>query len=314
MWFLDFRVLPLETRAKEVLTSYGWLQSSERTRLMPSSGSDTQQGASGLLQRYMDSGDTASISCSNFYSPMVTPEHSDDDDSLEGDAMDHRNRKTSMKNQNKAQAKEMLHTAWKTLTSSTDWKYEKSCSATGDVIASRQSEEGRKVFKLTGQLDIPARILLEEIFYRMEDQPLWNPLTTECKIVKSVDRNTDISYQVCAEGGGGAVSVRDFVYLRHWELVDGVYVCAMTSTKHSNVPPHAKRVRGESGPCCFAISQSDDVPNKCNFRWTLNTDLKIRLPKFILDNAIMNSQFTFMTHLRKRIMELKEELSLNDSV
>ena len=96
MWFLDFRVLPLETRAKEVLTSYGWLQSSERTRLMPSSGSDTQQGASGLLQRYMDSGDTASISCSNFYSPMVTPEHSDDDDSLEGDAMDHRNRKTSM--------------------------------------------------------------------------------------------------------------------------------------------------------------------------------------------------------------------------
>ena len=72
--------------------------------------------------------------------------------------------------------------------------------------------------------------------------------------------------------------------------------------------------RGESGPCCFAISQSDDIPNKCNFRWTLNTDLKIRLPKFILDNAIMNSQFTFMSHLRKRIMELKEELSLNDSV
>ena len=39
-----------------------------------------------------------------------------------------------------------------------------------------------------------------------------------------MDRNTDITYQVCAEGGGGAVSVRDFVYLRHWELVDGVVV------------------------------------------------------------------------------------------
>jgi hypothetical protein len=50
-------------------------------------------------------------------------------------------------------------------------------------------------------------------------------------------------YQVCAEGGGGAVSVRDFVYLRHWELVDGVYVCAMTSTKHSSVPEKPKRVR-----------------------------------------------------------------------
>ena len=62
-------------------------------------------------------------------------------------------------------------------------------------------------------------------------------------ILQSVDRNTDITYQVCAEGGGGAVSIRDFVYLRHWELVDGVYVCAMISTKHSTVPPHQKRVR-----------------------------------------------------------------------
>ena len=94
MWFLDFRVLPLETRAKEVLTSYGWLQSDERTRLMQSSSGTNQQN-SGLL-RYMDCGETetASISASNFYSPLATPENSDDD-SLEGDAMDHRNRKFS---------------------------------------------------------------------------------------------------------------------------------------------------------------------------------------------------------------------------
>ena len=73
--------------------------------------------------------------------------------------------------------------------------------------------------------------------------------------------------------------------------------------------------RGEAGPSCFAISQSDELSNRCNFRWTLNTDLKIRLPKFILENAIMNSQLTFMAQLRKRIVKLKEELYLNtDSV
>ena len=93
MWFLDFRVLPLENRAKEVLTSYGWLQSSETTRLIPSSGENQH---SGLLQRYMDSGDTASIQASNYYSPLATPEHSDDDDSLEGDAMDHRKRQITL--------------------------------------------------------------------------------------------------------------------------------------------------------------------------------------------------------------------------
>ena len=86
MWFLDFRVLPLENRAKEVLTSYGWLQNNERTPLVSS-------GGAGLLQRYMESGETGSISGCHFYSPMATPEHSEDDESLEGDAMDHRNRK-----------------------------------------------------------------------------------------------------------------------------------------------------------------------------------------------------------------------------
>ena len=81
MCFLDFRVLPLKNRDKEVLTSYGWLQPSERTRLIPSSGED--QGL-GLLQRYMDSGDAASILASNYYSSLATSENYDEDDSIEG--------------------------------------------------------------------------------------------------------------------------------------------------------------------------------------------------------------------------------------
>ena len=85
MCFLDFRVLPLKNRAKEVLTSYGWLQSSERTRLIPSWGED--QGPC-LLQRYMDSGDSASILASNYYSSLATSENSDEDNSIEGGAMD----------------------------------------------------------------------------------------------------------------------------------------------------------------------------------------------------------------------------------
>ena len=66
------------------------------------------------------------------------------------------------KNQNRAQAKEMLSTAWRILTSSSDWKYEKSCAETGDVIASRQSEEGRKIFKLTVELNI----ILSKLVFR----------------------------------------------------------------------------------------------------------------------------------------------------
>ena len=52
-------------------------------------------------------------------------------------------------NENKLLAKETLCSAWKTLTSSTDWQYEKSCAETGDVIASRKTDDDRKLFKLT---------------------------------------------------------------------------------------------------------------------------------------------------------------------
>ena len=76
MWFFDFRVIPLETKAREVLASYGWLSSNERTPLIRSGDS----AGSRRIQQYMGSGATASVSEYNFYSPQDTPGHSDDED------------------------------------------------------------------------------------------------------------------------------------------------------------------------------------------------------------------------------------------
>ena len=67
----------------------------------------------------------------------------------------------------------MLSTAWRILTSSSDWKYEKSCSETGDVIASRQSEEGRKIFKLTVKSN---GILSKLVFIVVSFKSLKDPL------------------------------------------------------------------------------------------------------------------------------------------
>ena len=76
MWFFDFRVIPLETKAREVLASYGWLPSNERTPLIPSGDS----AGSRRIQQYMGSGGPASVSNYDFYSPQASPEHSDDED------------------------------------------------------------------------------------------------------------------------------------------------------------------------------------------------------------------------------------------
>ena len=39
-------------------------------------------------------------------------------------------------------------------------------------------------------------MLLEELFFRIESVPSWNPTLVECKTIQPIDEHTDISYQV----------------------------------------------------------------------------------------------------------------------
>ena len=101
--------------------------------------------------------------------------------------------------------------------------------------------------------------------------------------------------QVCAEAGGGVVSTRDFVNLRHWALVDGVYISAGGSVNHPAMPPQvtldlhwhfipicfqSKRVRGENGPGCWAMRPVEGQPDRCLFQWLLDTDIKVASHQF----------------------------------
>ena len=92
-------------------------------------------------------------------------------------------------------------------------------------------------------VDVPAKLLLDELFYKVETIPLWNPnLLESCKI-QTFDENLDITYQVSAEGAGGLVSSRDFVSLRQWGEIDGCYVIAVVSVEHPSVPVQDKYIR-----------------------------------------------------------------------
>jgi hypothetical protein len=62
-------------------------------------------------------------------------------------------------------------------------------------------------------------------------------------IYQVIDDHTDINYQVAKEVGGGIVSSRDFVVLRHWGMKDNCYVSAGVSVKHPSVPPVKQYVR-----------------------------------------------------------------------
>uniref|UniRef100_A0A8W7PGD2 START domain-containing protein n=1 Tax=Anopheles coluzzii TaxID=1518534 RepID=A0A8W7PGD2_ANOCL len=103
------------------------------------------------------------------------------------------------------------------LLESDGWKIEK-VTAKGDTIQSCQQEKIGKIYKLTAKIHYPARKLLQELFYKIEDVPKWNPTLLESKIIRKIDSHTDISYQATIGGGGGVVKCRDFVNLRCWHL------------------------------------------------------------------------------------------------
>jgi len=317
-WFFDFRMIPLETKAKEIWGAQPQRsecqEEDERTPLLAGGG-----GEGGMLARYVEGSTLYEGSVRNFYSPFESPDASDDEDEYEDSGVKvprkFRRRQdlplSAQESEYKKLGEEMLAAAWRTL-NSPDWKLEKKLD-NGDMVQVKQVN-GKRVFKLTGYVEMAPRLLLEELFFRIESVPSWNPTLVECKTIQPIDEHTDISYQVCAEAGGGVVSTRDFVNLRHWALVDGVYVSAGGSVTHPAMPPQSKKVRGENGPGCWAMRPVEGHPDRCLFQWLLDTDIKGWIPQSIIDKALSGTQFEYIANIRARARVLRAGQMLDSTV
>jgi len=274
-----------------------------------------------MLQRFMEGSTLYEGSVGNFYSPFESPEVSDDEEDEEashGVRIPRRFRRkpdrpfSDQEREYKKMGEQLLETAWDTLNSQ-DWKIEKKLD-NGDMVQVK-TVKGKKLFKLTGYVRMAPRQLLEELFYKIEEVPGWNPTLTDSRIIQPIDEFTDISYQVCAEAGGGVVSTRDFVNLRHWAVMEGgVLVSAGGSIKHPAMPPQYKKVRGENGPGCWAMRPVDGDKNMCLFQWLLDTDLKGWIPQSIIDKALSGAQLDYIANIRKRATSLATGDNLNTSI
>lgn len=305
VWMLDFRVLPLECKAKEIWGHH--FGPNERTPLLQND--ETSERMAG----YADGSTLYEGSVGNFYSPVETPNHSDDEfEEMPSDCgvripNKFRRRKnlslSTMESEFKKLGQDTIQEAWRSLNSN-GWKIEKQME-NGDSVHVK-TVNGKKVFKLTGFIDIAPRLLLEELYYRIEQLATWNPTVADCRIIHSIDEHTDITYQVCAEAAGGILTTRDFVSLRHWDQLDGAYVSAGVSVIHPAMPPHQKRIRGENGAGCFAMRPVGADSDHCLFQWLLDTDLKGWVPHSIVEKALSGAQLEYINHIRKRAIFIKQ--------
>ncbi|XP_070247775.1 stAR-related lipid transfer protein 3-like isoform X1 [Myotis yumanensis] len=275
-WFLDFKVLPQEAEEER------WYLAAQAA---VAQGPQLFSGA---------------LSECQFYSPPESFAGSDNQSDEEAVG------KRSFSAQDWEyihQGKEAMAVVDQILAQEENWKFEKN-NEYGDTVYTLEVPFHGKTFILKTFLPCPAELVYQEVILQPERMVLWNKTVTACQILHRVEDSTLISYDVSAGAAGGMVSPRDFVNVRRIEQRRDKYLSSGIATTHGAKPPTHKYVRGENGPGGFVVLKSDSNPHVCTFIWILNTDLKGRLPRYLIHQSLAGTMFEFAFHLRQHIGEL----------
>ncbi|XP_006819426.1 stAR-related lipid transfer protein 3-like [Saccoglossus kowalevskii] len=314
-WLLDWKVLPRERKLKHFYNG----RTGERAPLIDPEYSRPQYTH---YHRQYDQSEQGST----FYSPIGTPHSSESENEFVSDEDDQgiNNKKSfhSLPASQSASLTNLLHLSQQDqdyvlkgreameamemmLKTTEGWKMEKDNGA-GVTVQVKEFEKIGKIYKMEGPVDIDGKWLFEELFYKIEGSPKWNPTIAKAKILHTVDDYTDISYNVAKESAGGIVASRDFVTVRHWQLTNGMYISSGQAVTYADMPPTKDVVRGENGPGGWAI-QLMPGKQRCKLIWILNTDLKFQgwMPQYIIDQALTGVLVDIHKYVTKRVEVIK---------
>ena len=172
------------------------------------------------------------------------------------------------------------------LTEDPDWTEEK---REGEmVIRSRISKEGRKLWLCQATVAVPPA-LLEKKLLDIDNLTSWNSTVTESRVLKNLRKDVFITYQVTAEGAGGVVSARDFVYGAKTLRLGERFVVGGLSVE-SEAAPVGGRVRALHGPSCQIIAPLPDQPRASHYTWLMDCDYRGMMPSSILNIAMPIAQ------------------------
>ncbi|XP_051894807.1 stAR-related lipid transfer protein 3 [Pristis pectinata] len=276
-WFLDFKVL---------------IQEAEDERLYQAS--QAIHRGPGLLY-------PSAVSEGQFYSPPESFAGSEDELDEEGVG---RVAATPQDKEYVRQGREAMKVVEQILGHEEFWKLEKEDGS--DAVYTFEIPYHGKSFILKALLQCPAELVYQEVILQPEKMVSWNRTVAVCQVLQRVDDNTLITYDVSAGAAGGVVSARDFVNVRRIERKKEMYISSGVSTTHDSRPPLKKYIRGENGPGGFVVIKSLRNPSVCTFIWILNTDLKGRLPRYLIQQSLSATMFEFIAHLKQRVQEMTE--------
>ncbi|XP_029054670.1 steroidogenic acute regulatory protein-like [Osmia bicornis bicornis] len=299
-WFFDIRVLPQETHARNWLRHFA---NSEREPLLRGVTSETRQYTS------------IEPPTGTFFTPMDSPDHSDHEDESSRRPGSARANEAfgskplprltpEMVEDYKRKANVLVQNCHDLLLS-TDWQIE-SILSNGDIIFYMHHPKiDGKIFKIVGLVEAPASVLADQLFNDIESLPTWNKLVVESKKLLHIDEDTDIIYQATGPQGGGTISARDFVILRHRTQYGNYYISSGTSVPFP-VQHRNKYVRAENNISCWAAEELLGQANSCRFTWIINTNLKGWIPQKLVDKSMSAALVDFISYVRNYVDEMQK--------
>ena len=164
-------------------------------------------------------------------------------------------------------------------------------------IKSKINKEGRKLFLCTATVNDPTKVL-EAKLMDIDNLPSWNSTVTESRVLKNLKKNVFVTYQVTAEGGGGLVSARDFVYGGKTLHKNGVFIVGGMSVEYEDQPDGGDKVRAWHGPSCQIIKQVKNEPGMSSYTWLLDCEYRGSLPISMVNMALPRAQLLMVKSIR----------------
>ncbi|XP_061432417.1 stAR-related lipid transfer protein 3-like [Lethenteron reissneri] len=276
-WFVDFKVLPQEIK--------------EENRQLQSQLSGSGQ-APLIYPR--------PLSDPHFYSPPSSLAGSDDD----SDEDETKKNLTWREKDYVRQGKISMEVMKQTLSRQDLWSFDKK-SEYGDVIYITDVTGYGRTYVLKAVLDATPEAVFDEVVVNIEAMPQWNKAITESQVLQRVEDHTFVTYEVAASAARGLISPRDFVTVRRVERRPDRFISSGMSTTHDARPVHDGIVRGENGVGGFVVDRNRHNHEQSVLHWILNTDLKGKLPGYLVQQSLAGVMLDFAENLRKRLRGMR---------
>ncbi|XP_055329319.1 stAR-related lipid transfer protein 3-like isoform X4 [Paramacrobiotus metropolitanus] len=297
-WFLDFKVLPRETK--------------ERLEQLKRAASESTPLLYGGALRYDQFSDTGG-SNSAYYSPVQggSPETR----SLAGEDVGTRKRTepphevsplTAAQRIALIERAKMNLAVVKEFQNRSGWKLEKQGKC-GSSVYSLDDKKYGKIFRVEGLVRAASDDVFSDIYQKVNEAVNWNHTIAFSERVDLLDDHCDVTYVCVKDQAGGMVSSRDFVDVRCFEMhpseLGNRYVIAGIGCEHPRKPVTKEFVRGVNGPNAWInepVAPSANGAVYSKFICFSNTNLKGWIPQKVVDQAMASVLLELIRSLQKK--------------